>query len=1119
MELALVVVILFVLLVSLFLFFSFRSVEQRFDFPGEELKILQYWDEIDAFQTSLKLSKDRPRYTFLDGPPFATGLPHYGHLLAGTIKDVVLRYASQTGHHVERRFGWDCHGLPVEYEIDKKLDIKSKDDVMKMGIAAYNAECRAIVMRYSGEWEGTVRRMARWIDFRNDYKTMYPSFMESVWWVFRQLFDRDQIYRGFRVMPYSTACRTPLSNFEVALNYKDTQDPSITIEMPLLEKQEKVTTTLGIEHAVLLVWTTTPWTLPSNLAVCVHPDLDYVLVQVKEGNKQGKIYIVAASCLADVMKSTGLTSEKYTVIRTVKGRVLEGLEYMPPFDFFASRKNIHPRTWTVVVDEYVTSDTGTGLVHQAPAFGEDDFNICRRYEITGETDVPCPIDDEGRFTAPVTTYQGQFWQAANPQIIKDLEAKGRMFARSTLTHSYPFCWRSDTPLIYRAIPCWFVRVQNIIPQLIEASSKTRWVPDFVLEKRFQNWLSGARDWAISRNRYWGTPIPIWANDDFSEIVCIGSVEELRQRTGKTEISDLHRENVDNLTIPSEKNPGTVLKRVEEVLDCWFESGSVPYATEHYPFENKDLFEQSFPADFIAEGLDQTRGWFYTLTVLGVHLFGQVPFRNLIVNGLVLAADGKKMSKRLKNYPEPNLIFDQYGADALRLYLINSPVVRAEALRFKEDGVRSIVRDVLLPWLNAYRFLATQLEARSKGETNPQSTFRFNPPKYHHNRDNVMDAWILASLQSLIKTVRGEMAEYHLYAVVPPLLRFIEQLTNWYIRFNRRRLRGEVGVQDQQTSLSVLLDVLYTFCIMMAPFTPFLAENIYQQLRPNLESSLEQIPDDRSVHFLLFPTVREEYFDEDMERAFGRLQRVIEAGRTLREAHNLPLKTPLREVVILVSDEQFLNDLNGLVNYIEEELNVRTVRIAVAKDDQQFKIEYRAAPNFAALGRRLRGDLPKVQRALTSLTQPQLIQLRDTNRLIVEGHELSLEDVAVTRVVDLPPNSSHVVVCEATFVLLLDINLDEGLKEEGLAREILNRVQRLRKKANLRATDKVRVLVETETDPEGELKSTLSSQIDYLSKALHGKLMIKSEAAQQDGIVLMKEKAEVGSGVINLTLLK
>jgi isoleucyl-tRNA synthetase len=704
------------------------------DFPAEEQKILQLWKEIDAFQTCLKQSKDRPKYTFYDGPPFATGLPHYGHILAGTIKDVVTRYAHQSGFHVARRFGWDCHGLPVEYEIDKTLGIKSHEDVEKMGVANYNAECRKIVMRYSSEWEDIVTRMGRWIDFKNDYKTLYPWFMESIWWVFRQIYDKGLVYRGWKIMPFSTSCHTPLSNFEAGQNYKDVQDPAIIVNFPLDEDPS----------VSIIAWTTTPWTLPSNLALCVHPDFTYVKVK---DNAHDKVYIMLRDRLGALFK----TEDEYTILEEMKGESLVGKKYQPLFDYFAHMKSSEPGkgAFRVISDTYVTSDSGTGIVHQAPGFGEDDLRACIHFGVVAKGEsVVCPVDYSGRFTDEVVDFKGQYVKDADKGIMKMLKEKGRMVHQSTITHSYPFCWRSETPLIYRAVPSWFIRVEMIVQQLLDNNNKCYWVPEFVKAKRFANWLRDARDWAVSRNRYWGTPIPIWASDDFSEVVCVGSVEELEHLSG-VRVSDLHRENVDHITIPSSRG-NRVLKRVSEVFDCWFESGSMPYAQSHYPFENKKVFETTFPADFIAEGVDQTRGWFYTLLVVSTALFNKPPYKNLIVNGLVLASNGQKMSKRLKNYPDPMNVVKDYGADALRLYLVNSPVVRAESLRFQEKGVKDVVKDVFLPWFNAYRFLIQNvLRLKQEEGISFVHTADFSPA-------NTMDRWITSFTQSLISFMTEEM---------------------------------------------------------------------------------------------------------------------------------------------------------------------------------------------------------------------------------------------------------------------------------------------------------------------------------------------------------------------------
>ncbi|WIA42069.1 hypothetical protein OEZ86_009348 [Tetradesmus obliquus] len=781
-----------------------------YSFPAEEEKILALWDSLDAFKEQLRRSEGKPEYIFNDGPPFATGLPHYGHILAGTLKDIVTRYACSTGRHVSRRFGWDCHGLPVEYEIDKKLGIKSRDDVLAMGIDKYNEECRSIVMRYSKEWEVTVRRLGRWIDFENDYKTLDPSFMESVWWVFKQLHEKGLVYRGFKVMPFSTACSTSLSNFEAGLNYKDVDDPAVMVAFPIKAAGGAAAGAV-IEGSQLVAWTTTPWTLPSNLALCVHPELTYV--QVKDPAK-GTVYIVAEARLAALPgavpkakkggdKKKGKEGEAaaaavpagFELLTKFQGAELVGAAYEPLFPYFAD----HTTAFRVVADGYVTDDSGTGVVHQAPAFGEDDYRVCLANGVIAKGEgLPCPIDLNGRFTAEVTDFAGKYVKDADKEIIANIKAAGRLVDHASLNHSYPFCWRSDTPLIYRAVPSWFVKVEAIKERLLANNEVTYWVPSYVKEKRFHNWLEGAHDWAISRSRFWGTPIPIWASEDGEEIRVIGSIQELEEIAGR-KVDDLHRHFIDDITIPSSRGKG-LLRRIDDVFDCWFESGSMPYGQLHYPFENKELFEANFPADFVAEGLDQTRGWFYTLMVLSTALFDKPAFKNLVCNGLVLAADGKKMSKRLKNYPDPTEVIDKYGADALRLYLINSPVVRAETLRFREEGVFGVVKDVFLPWYNAYRFLVQNVRRweLETGETfNPGTTLDAGLEALAAAADSseqqaaggaVLDRWIAAAVRSLTAYVRAEMEGYRLYTVVPRLVAFIDQLTNIYVRYNRKRLK-------------------------------------------------------------------------------------------------------------------------------------------------------------------------------------------------------------------------------------------------------------------------------------------------------------------------------------------
>lgn len=1072
-----------------------------FNFSKEEEKVIDQWDQDDAFKRSLELTKDFPKFTFFDGPPFATGTPHYGHMLASTVKDIIPRYATMNGYHVERRFGWDTHGLPVEHEIDKKLGITGKEDVMNMGIDKYNAECRSIVMRYADEWRRTIRRLGRWIDMDNDYKTLYPEFMESVWWAFKELYKKDAVYRGLRVMPYSTGCTTPLSNFEAQQNYKDVNDPAVTIGFPLVDD----------ENTWLVAWTTTPWTLPSNIGLAVNPKLEYTKIYDEDKKRN---YILLESLLKTLYKKPA--AAKYKVVEKIKGEDLVGLKYVPIFDYFYEKFKDHG--FKVIGADYVSDDSGTGIVHQAPAFGEVDFTASTEAGVINEKRTPPnPVDDNGKFTDAVKDFAGVYVKDADKLIIKHLTENGRMLHATQINHSYPFCWRSDTPLLYRTVPAWFVRIGEIIPEMLDNVEKTNWVPANIKEKRFSNWIANARDWNISRNRYWGTPIPLWVSDDFEEIVCVGSIEELKQLSGRSDITDIHRDSIDDITIPSKQGKGQ-LKRIEEVFDCWFESGSMPYASQHYPFEKKDTFHDGFPANFISEGLDQTRGWFYTLTVLGTHLFNTAPYKNVIVSGIVLAADGKKMSKRLKNYPDPGVILEKYGADALRLYMINSPVLRAETLKFKEEGVREVVSSVLLPWYNSYKFLKDAADVYKKDNGTP---FVYDP---NLSSDNVMDRWLLASIQSLVKFVHEEMQSYRLYTVVPNLLSLIDNLTNWYIRFNRRRIKGdtELGIEDTKKGLNTLAEGLFILSRLMAPFTPFLADGIYQRLKPFFaQEELEkyavntEVKDIRSIHFLSYPTVREELFDSAIEVAVSRMQKVIDLGRNIREKKLISLKTPLKELVILNSDPEYLKDIESLKSYITSELNVRN--IVITSDEAAYGVQYIAVADWPVLGKKLKKDAKRVKAALPNVSSEDVKKFSETGKITVDGIDLVSEDLQVQR--GLPEkevSSGHEARAEKDVLIILDVNSYPELQSEGLARELINRIQRLRKKAGLNATDEVAVeyrLVKDTIDFENVVKDNSDLLVRCTKKPLSSFTSISGDA------VIIDEQQSINDTTFNLRLLK
>ncbi|MFL2504161.1 MAG: isoleucine--tRNA ligase [Candidatus Azotimanducaceae bacterium] len=1016
-----------------------KPSDENFNFVDAEHNLLKFWNEKNIFKKSLEKNPSSDPYIFYDGPPFATGLPHHGHLVGSILKDVVPRYWTMKGKFVQRRFGWDCHGLPIEHEIDKSLGMSSSEAVKQLGVKGYNDECRKIVQRYTAQWQKTIERIGRWVDFDNDYKTMDPWYMESVWWVVKQLWEQGLIYKGEKVVPFSTELGTVLSNFEAGSNYKSVQDPALTVLFKLKS-----------EDRYVAAWTTTPWTLPSNLALCVGRDIDYA--EVKDLSS-GKSLIVSEHYSQDLLKD----SEKFESISKLKGSDLVGKKYLPIFDFFQDHEKFGG--FSILEDDYVTPENGTGIVHQAPAFGEDDYRIFQKAGI----DVPpvCPIDMSGKFTSAVEDFSGLYVKDADKEITKAIRDKGLLFKQEVVQHNYPFCPRSHTPIIYRTIDSWYVKVEEFREQLLEANAEINWVPGHLKNGRMGKWLEGAVDWAISRNRYWGTPLPIWINDETEKRICVGSIDELKSLSG-IELNDLHRENVDPVTFRVSGEPG-VYRRVEEVLDCWFESGSMPYAQLHYPFENEETFNRGFPAEFIAEGLDQTRGWFYTLIVLGNALFRKNPFKNVVVNGIVMAEDGKKMSKSLRNYSPPEELMETFGADALRLYLINSGLVKGEEQRFSDEGVKDMVRRALLPWLNAFKFLYTYAEID-----------HWRPEAHFPASTNIMDQWILSRLESLKESVVNEMEGYRLYNVMPSLFEFIEDLTNWYIRLNRARFWTEGTSQDKLSAYHTLYEALVELSISMAPFAPFLSEALYQELKGF--SSLD-LPE--SVHLCSYPEGNKKRIKPLLESAVQRMQHIILLGRQKRNQEKLKTKYPVSEVTIIHPDEKLLKEISKLENYLQQELNARD--ISYSKNEENF-IKLYAKPNSRILGKRLGKDFKEYKKAIEELTSSDINRLREEEKITIKNEDFDLEDILVFREAKQGNNT----VSNKFISIDMDCNLDSELIAQGQAREVVNRIQKSRKDFGLKVNDRIKLAIKAGPVLESVIKThekyikseTLTTQLNF-----------------------------------------
>jgi isoleucyl-tRNA synthetase len=951
----------------------FKKVDARQSLPKMEEEVLKYWEDAKVFEKSVSQRAGAPIYSFYDGPPFATGLPHYGHIVGQTLKDAVPRYWTMRGYRVERKWGWDCHGLPIENIAEKALGVKRKKDIEEMGVEKFNEFCRSTVLQYTEEWKKVTMRLGRWADRDNAYKTMDKDYMESVWWVFKQLWDKGLIYEGYRTMHICTRCETTLSQSEVSEGYKDVKDLSVVAKFPLVDKP----------NTFVLAWTTTPWTLPGNVALAVGEDIEYIKVEFEK-----EFFILAKSRVQDVMKE-----KEYSVVEEFLGKDLIGKKYLPPFDAYDKNEALenHKNGWKIYGAEFVTTEDGTGVVHIAPAFGEDDMNLGKAETLPFVQHIGMDgiVKDEVKELAGLIVKPKENPQATDIEVIKYLAGKGLLFAKEKYEHSYPHCWRCDTPLINYATSSWFVKVTDVKEKALENDKEINWSPEHVKNGRFGKWLEGARDWSISRQRFWASVMPVWKCDRCASTKVFGSVTELETISGE-KIEDLHKHIVDKIVFKCITCDGS-MKRIPDVLDTWFDSGSMPYAQMHYPFENKEKFEAGFPAQFIAEGIDQTRAWFYYLHILGTALMEKPAFQNVIVNGIVQAEDGKKMSKRLNNYPDPMLMFEKYGADAMRLYLLSSPIVSAENLNFSEKDMSEVSRNVFRMLWNSYSFFV--MYAEIDGWRPGQETMDPRVKPEDDNIRNILDRWVLSELQLLIKEVNGYMESYDMMRATRAFAPFVDNLSNWFIRRSRKRFWKSEDDGDKESAYQTLYTVLVTLSKLMAPFTPFIAEEIYRNLT-----------NEESVHLAEYPVADESLVDEKLIEEMMLVRDITTSGLSIRAQEKVNVRQPLMNAKIFSYKNTALS-VDSL-DIIKDELNIKNV------------IVYNDRDTF----------------------------IRSTLRENAEGGQWKL----------LGKNQEFIEKNNSESGISIDTAITPELKLEGQARELIRFIQETRKEAGFEVDDRIEV---------------------------------------------------------------
>jgi len=1003
----------------------FRPVDPKTPPAETEHKQLEYWKRKNIFSRSVEQRKDGPKYVFFDGPPFANGLPHYGHIMANALKDAVTRYFTMRGFYVPRVNGWDCHGLPVEYEVEKDLELNGRKDIEALGIEKFNTKCRESVFRYTEQWGKMLDRIGRWVDVENGYATLDATYMESIWWVFKQIWEKDMVYRGHKAMHICPRCVTPLSNFEVTQGYQDVTDLSVVAKFRSKDDP----------NLYFLAWTTTPWTLSGNAALAVAADVDYVRV-----THNGHSYILAGNLLEKHFEMDGLTIEE-----EMKGKDLVGMRYEPLFPYYLNSdlEGIE-NAWQVIAEDFVTTEDGTGIVHIAGGYGEDDMRAVQEHNIP----IIQHVSMDGTFKPEVTDFAGKFVKGQDQNVAEYLDKAGLLFSKENYRHSYPHCWRCDTPLLNYATDAWFIRVTEIKDKLIANNEKIHWQPGHIKQGRFGKWLENVKDWNISRNRFWGCPIPVWACSECEAMECIGSVEELGKRSsGKLPMRsgelDLHKPYIDEITIPCQKCTGT-MHRIPEVLDCWFESGSMPYAQLHYPFENKEEFEQNFPANFIAEGLDQTRGWFYTLHVLSTILFDEPAFKNVIVNGILLAADGEKLSKRKKNYPDPNGLFDEKGVDTTRMFLYSSTAPLAEDVRFSEQHVDDLLKKFTLTLWNTYSFFVTY--ANIDGFKPAKSDSASHP-------SHKLDLWLLSELNALTKEVGQQMEDYNLTRATRPIITFVDNLSNWYIRRSRRRFWKSENDTDKNEAYQTLHTVLVGLSKLLAPFMPFMADEIYRNLT-----------NEDSVHLADWPEADESLIDEGLNQEIELARLIVTLGHAIRGKKKIRVRQPLSKVIIGLPQSVNPEVILLQKDVILEELNVKEIELLA---DAGELAEFVVIPNSKVLGPKYGKDMQKIIQAAKAGD----FKVLDSGQVQVADFTLEPAEVELA----YKGKEGVDIESENGIVVSLDCEITPELRREGMMREVVRYIQEMRKDAGYEVSDRILVLTET----EGELEEAITEFADTI----------------------------------------